>query len=65
MAEFTIDFHTHLLEKGVKPEAYWKAVKAKKLDAVAITEHSFEKPEKAYKMLLEKKTKRNNINSRT
>ena len=57
MAEFTIDFHTHLLEKGVKPEAYWKAVKAKKLDAVAITEHSFEKPEKAYKMLLEKKPK--------
>lgn len=57
MAELTIDFHTHLLEKGVKPEAYWKAAKAKKLDAIAITEHSFKKPAKAYKMLLEKKPK--------
>ncbi len=57
MTELTIDFHTHLLEKGVKPEAYWKAVKAKKLDAIAITEHSFEKPKKAYEMLLEKKPK--------
>lgn len=57
MAEITIDFHSHLLEKGIKPEAYWKAVKAKKLDAIAITEHSFENPEKAYEMLLEKKPK--------
>ena len=57
MAEFTIDFHTHLLEKGTKPDEYWKEAKAKKLDAIAITEHSFENPEKAYELLLEKKPK--------
>ncbi len=55
MPELTIDFHTHLLEKRIKPEDYWKAAKAKKLDAIAITEHSFENPAKAYEMLLEKK----------
>lgn len=53
----TIDFHTHLLEKNTKPKEYWKAVKAKKLDAVAITEHVFENPSKAYQKLLEKKPK--------
>lgn len=51
----TIDFHTHLLEKGVLPSAYWEAVKAKGLNAVAITEHVDEKPETAYRALLETK----------
>jgi hypothetical protein len=55
MKQLTVDLHTHLLEKEVLPEAYWKAVKGKGLDAIAITEHSFLKPEKAYSMLLEKK----------
>ena len=57
MAELAIDFHTHLLEKGVKPKAYWKAVKARKLGAIAITEHSYEKPGLAYEMLFEEKPK--------
>jgi len=55
MPILTIDLHSHLLEKGVNPRNYWKAVKARKLDAVAITEHVNEKPEKAYSMLLEEK----------
>jgi len=55
MAALTIDLHTHLLEKGVLPELYWKAVKEKGLNAVAITEHVFEKPEYAYRLLAEKK----------
>jgi len=55
MASITVDFHTHLLEKDVNPKNYWKAAKAQKLDAVAITEHYNEKPEKAYKMLKEQK----------
>jgi hypothetical protein len=55
MKTITVDLHTHLIEKREKPERYWKAVKAKKLDAVAITEHADCKPEKAYQMLLEKK----------
>ncbi len=55
MASITVDFHTHLLEKEVNPKNYWKAAKAKKLDAVATTEHFNLKPEKAYKMLAEEK----------
>jgi len=57
MALLTIDFHTHLLEKGVFAASYWKAVKSNKLNAVAITEHADESPEKAYRLLLEKKPK--------
>ena len=57
MASKTIDLHTHLLEKEVNPASYWKAAKEKKLDAVAITEHVYENPEKAYNLLLEKKPK--------
>ena len=53
----TIDFHTHLLEKNVKAKDYWKAVRAKKLDAVAITEHVYENPGKAYEKLFERKPK--------
>jgi hypothetical protein len=55
MASITVDFHTHLLEKEVNPKNYWKAAKAKKLDAVATTEHFNEKPEKAYNLLKEAK----------
>jgi len=57
MAEQTIDLHTHLLEKDVGPEDYWKSVKKKGLDAVAITEHSYEKPAKAWEQLFEAKPK--------
>jgi len=53
----TIDFHTHLLEKDVNPKDYWKAVKAKNIDAVAMTEHVFEDPAKAYQKAFEKKPK--------
>ncbi len=55
MKQLTVDLHTHLLEKEVLADAYWKEVKEKGLDAVAITEHSFLKPEKAFELLLEKK----------
>ncbi len=55
MPFLTIDLHSHLLEKGVNPRNYWRAAKAKRLDAVAITEHVTEKPESAYSMLLENK----------
>jgi len=55
MAQLTIDFHTHLLEKDIRPRQYWKAVNAKRLDAVAISEHVSEKPGKAYSLLLEGK----------
>ena len=55
MVSITVDFHTHLLEKEVNPKKYWKAAKEKNLNAVAITEHFNEKPEKAYKMLAEEK----------
>jgi len=57
MPVVTADFHTHLLEKKVKTKDYWKAVKARKLDVVATTEHADKKPEKAYRLLLEKKPK--------
>jgi len=57
MPNIVVDFHTHLLEKKVKPANYWKAAKAKNLDAVAITEHSQKKPEKAYFDLLQTKPK--------
>ncbi len=57
MKTIRADLHTHLNEKGEKPVNYWKAVKAKELKAVAITEHFDYKPEKAYKLLAEKKPK--------
>jgi len=52
MALLTVDLHTHLLEKKVEPESYWRAVLEKGLDAVAITEHANHRPEKAYRALL-------------
>lgn len=53
MPDISVDFHTHLLEKKADPVEYWKAARAKKLDAVAITEHSQKNPEKAYNDLLQ------------
>lgn len=57
MPVLTIDLHTHLLEMGVKPKDYWKAVKERGLDAVAITEHVEENPVLAYYKLAGKKPK--------
>lgn len=57
MAIVNADLHTHLLEKGERPERYWGAVKTKGLDAVAITEHADKRPERAYKALLESRSK--------
>lgn len=42
------DLHTHLNEKKIKPENWWKAAKEKKLSVIAITEHSNYKPKEAY-----------------
>ncbi len=55
MSSLTLDLHTHLLEKDVKPHVYWRAVKKRGLDAVAITEHIEETPGLAYALLAEKK----------
>ena len=54
---FTIDLHTHLLEKKIKPKEYWQNVLAKKIDVVGITEHAEFRPQKAFEMLLETKPK--------
>ena len=35
----TFDLHNHLVEKKLRPEQWWKAVAAKKIDVIAITEH--------------------------
>ncbi len=52
---FFADLHTHLNEKKIKPKDWWKSVEEKNLCAVAITEHSYCKPKKAFDKL--KKTK--------
>ncbi len=52
---YTLDMHTHLLEKKTKPKAYWKRVTEIGLSGVAITEHADCKPERAYRALLEEK----------
>jgi len=54
----TIDLHTHLHEKEIHPASYWKEVKKKKLDAVAITEHYNFRPGKAFERLMEEKPKK-------
>jgi len=51
----TADLHTHLLEKRIKPEKYWKAVRKAGLQAVAITEHIEYNPRKAFERVFEKK----------
>ncbi len=53
------DLHTHLNEKKLNPEDWWKSAKKKKLSVVAITEHIEYDPESAYEKLL--KTKPNKI----
>lgn len=56
MAEiYTLDMHTHLLEKNTDVEDFWKRTLEMKLDAVAITEHADCSPKEAYNALLEKK----------
>ncbi|MGI6589933.1 MAG: PHP domain-containing protein [Candidatus Iainarchaeum sp.] len=45
------DLHTHLNEKKIKPENWWKAAKEKKLSVIAITEHYNYKPKEAYQKL--------------
>ncbi|MCX8158164.1 MAG: hypothetical protein N3D73_00690 [Candidatus Diapherotrites archaeon] len=47
----SIDMHTHLLEKKVKPKKYWERAKKIGLNAVAICEHSEMNPKKAYDVL--------------
>ncbi len=39
MPVLTFDLHNHLVEKKLNPFDWWKAVQAKKIDVVAITEH--------------------------
>jgi len=51
----TFDLHTHLNEKRVKPRKYWEMVAARRLDAVAITEHANFRPELAYEKVAESK----------
>ena len=48
----TLDMHTHLLEKRVKPKDYWNRVNELGLDAITISEHSELEPEKSYRLLL-------------
>lgn len=55
MRIYTIDFHTHLLEKGMKANDYWKGVARAGLDGVAITEHADCGAKEAYEKLLETK----------
>lgn len=49
----SVDLHSHLLEKNVKPVKWWMAVLAKKLDVVAITEHFDLNPKLAFLKLKE------------
>ncbi len=51
MAIITIDLHTHLNEKEVLAADYWKRVQEIKLNAVAITEHSYCDPKNAFEKL--------------
>ena len=53
----TFDLHTHLNEKKINAIDYWDAVKLRKLDAIAITEHAHYEPEDAYLKLAEEKPK--------
>lgn len=53
MAEkISLDLHTHLNERNIKPKHYWEAVLEKGLNAVAITEHAECNPKSAYEKLL-------------
>jgi len=48
MKTVIMDLHTHLLERNVSPNDYWKRAVERKLDAVAITEHAEIGSEEAY-----------------
>ena len=52
---YTLDLHTHLNEKKVKPEDYWQRAQAVGLDVIAITEHADKDPQSAYEKLIEGK----------
>ena len=47
----SLDLHTHLNERKIKPKHYWEAVLQRGLDAVAITEHVDKKPRLAFEKL--------------
>lgn len=51
LQKISMDLHTHLLERKVKPRHYWEAVLEKGLDVVAITEHAELKPRLAFERL--------------
>jgi len=51
------DLHTHLNEKKVKPEQWWKSAREKNLSVIAITEHSYFNPKEAYLKLKQTKPK--------
>lgn len=44
----TMDLHTHLLERKVKPLDYWSQAQRMGIDILAITEHADKKPGKAW-----------------
>lgn len=48
---FTLDLHSHLHEKKIKPREWWNAAVTAKLDAIAITEHPEFNPKDAYDVL--------------
>ncbi len=50
--KISVDLHTHLNERRIKPKHYWTAVLEKGLNAVAITEHVECKPKSAFEKLL-------------
>jgi len=52
-----VDLHTHLNEKKIDPEKWWKAVVNKKLSVIAITEHVEHNPQDAYEKLFQIKPK--------
>jgi predicted metal-dependent phosphoesterase TrpH len=50
-----LDLHVHPLEKEMDPKEIWESVEAKKLDAIASTEHADADPKQAFERALEKK----------
>ena len=57
MASLTLDLHTHLVEKNVKPHIFWRSAIKIGLDVVGITEHVEENPRISYDLLAENKPK--------
>lgn len=52
---YTLDLHTHALEKKGKAEEYWERAREIGLNGIASTEHADHSPKEAYLKLLEKK----------